>query len=61
MDKVERAVKNLEAFLDELVDLTYGFLPEDKVEFEWEQAPASLHNKFYITIKVDEDAFEDSW
>ena len=55
---MEQVVKKLEAFLDEVVDLTYGFLPADKADFEWEQAGPHLHNRFYVTIKVDEDAFE---
>ena len=49
--------KKLEAFLNEVVDLTYSHYPEDKVEFEWEQV-SQLNNRVYVTIKIDEDALE---
>jgi hypothetical protein len=52
--------KKLKVFLNDLVTFSRSLLPEDKLEFEWEQAPADLHNKFYITIKVAENAFEDN-
>ena len=48
----------IKSYVDIIAALTSGLLPDDKVEYEFEQAPPDLNNKIYVTIKIDAGSFE---
>ena len=48
----------IKSYIDVIIALTSKLLLDDKVEYEFEQAPPDLNNKIYVTIKIDAGAFE---